>query len=203
MLLDVRSHTERQRARDDARRRRGRGVRQGRAPARPRLPGRARRSTGSPATATRARTTSPSRASPASTSPSRGSRRRCSTRCASWARRSSKRAAPTSPRRTSARSCARSSSACARRREQTGRERIAIVGGVAANSELRAALPRRRRRAARALHRQRGDDRLGGALDRAGPVPALPRPRRVRVALTSAAGVPAIPPTIPAATRRS
>ena len=36
---------------------------------------------------------------------------------------------------------ARSSGGCARPQEQTGLERIAVVGGVAANSELRAALP--------------------------------------------------------------
>ena len=52
-----------------------------------------------------------------------------------------RRAAPTSPPRTSTRSCARSSSACARRRSRPGGERVAIVGGVAANSALRAALP--------------------------------------------------------------
>ena len=39
------------------------------------------------------------------------------------------------------RSSARSSSACARRRRRAGGEQVAIVGGVAANSELRAALP--------------------------------------------------------------
>ena len=44
---------------------------------------------------------------------------------------------PISRPATSGRSSARSPAACAR----PGRERIAIVGGVAANSELRAALP--------------------------------------------------------------
>ena len=47
-----------------------------------------------------------------------------------------------------------------------GAERIAVVGGVAANSELRAALPERGARAAAALHRQRRDDRLRGPLHR-------------------------------------
>ena len=50
-------------------------------------------------------------------------------------------AAPTSPRATSARSSARSSSGRAGGRGRTGAERVAVVGGVAANSELRAALP--------------------------------------------------------------
>ena len=47
-------------------------------------------------------------------------------------------AAPTSPPRTSARSSGRSSNASARLRTDGA---VAIVGGVAANSELRAALP--------------------------------------------------------------
>ncbi len=98
-----------------------------------------------------------------------------------------RRAAPISPPRTSARSCARSSGACARPSEQTGAARVAVVGGVAANSELRAALPERRARAARALHRQRGDDRLGRALRGTGPVPRLSWPRCVRLALSRGA----------------
>ncbi len=121
----------------DARRRRRRGVRQGRAPARV-CPTRAgRRSTGSPGTATPTPTASPSPACPGSTSPSRGSRRRCSTPCAGSPPTSSSAAAPISPRATSGRSCARSSSGSRR----SARERLAIVGGVAANSALRAALP--------------------------------------------------------------
>ena len=48
--------------------------------------------------------------------------------------------------------------------EQTGAERVAVVGGVAANSELRSRALRRRVRPARALHGQRRDDRLGGAV---------------------------------------
>ena len=58
-----------------------------------------------------------------------------------------------------------------------GRDPSRVVGGVAANSELRAALPGRRVRAARALHRQRGDDRLRGPLRRA--------PSRTRTILAS------------------
>ena len=66
--------------------------------------------------------------------------------------------------------------------ERTGLERLAIGGGVAANSELRAAVaglgvpvwvppPR-------ALHRQRGDDRRRRALPRAAAVSGLPAARR-------------------------
>ena len=62
--------------------------------------------------------------------------------------------------------------------------RLAIGGGVAANRLLRerAAGPRRARPhpAAGALHRQRGDDRVGRALRRSGHVPGLPRARRLR-----------------------
>ena len=73
----------------------------------------------------------------ASTSRSRGSRRRCSTPCATSPPAELERGAPTWRRATSARSSARSSSGV----EAAGGERIAVVGGVAANSELRAALP--------------------------------------------------------------
>ena len=44
--------------------------------------------------------------------------------------------------------------------EQVGLQTIAVVGGVAANSGLRAALPDGPFRAARSVHRQRGDDRV-------------------------------------------
>ena len=91
-------------ARPDARRRRGRGVRQGRAPAGPGLPRRARarpaRRGGRPggvrlpALGARRRSTSRSAAS----------RPRCSTRCATSARRRPATGAPTWPRPTSARS---------------------------------------------------------------------------------------------------
>ena len=47
--------------------------------------------------------------------------------------------------------------------ERTGHTRLAVVGGVAANSELRAALPDARF-APRALHRQRRDDRVRRAV---------------------------------------
>ena len=53
----------------------------------------------------------------------------------------------------------------------TGLERLAVVGGVAANSALRHALPRRALRAARPLHRQRGDDRVVRTLRRGASVP--------------------------------
>ena len=75
-------------------------------------------------------------------------------------RRSSRRGAPTSPRATSARSCRRSSGASRRR----GADTVAIVGGVAANSELRASLPDAVAAPLRALHRQCRDDRLGRPL---------------------------------------
>ena len=62
--------------------------------------------------------------------------------------------------------------------------RLALGGGVAANARLRERCAGARGRAegpaARALHGQRGDDRLGRALGRAAALPGLPRPRRVR-----------------------
>ena len=124
LLLDVRERARLRGPRHDARRRGRRGLRQGRAPARARLPGRGRRSTGSRATGDPDAFAFPvARVSPGSTSPSPGSRRRCSTRCATSARRA--RRAPRRPRRlaTSARSSARSSSGreAARRRAGTAR----------------------------------------------------------------------------------
>ena len=90
LLLDVRDRTrEHRRARHDARRRGRRGVRQGRAAARPRLPGRRGDRPARAATAIPRRTTSRSRACPGSTSRSRASRRRCSTRRATSRRTSS------------------------------------------------------------------------------------------------------------------
>ena len=56
-------------------------------------------------------------------------------------RRARSGAAPTSRRRTSARSSGRSSAVSPPAAEQTGDRAVAVVGGVAANSELRAALP--------------------------------------------------------------
>ena len=100
------------------------------------------RSTGSRGTATRRRTRSRSRACPGSTSRSPGSRRRCSTRCAS--------SPPDELERPAGRSggllpagdrAARSSSATRAAADASAAGAIAVVGGVAANSELRAALP--------------------------------------------------------------
>ena len=88
----------------------------------------------------------------------------------------------TSRRRTSARSCGRSSGASGGASARPALARIAVVGGVAANSELRAALPDARVRAARALHRQRRDDRLVRTVRRAASVPSLPwRSMRTRL----------------------
>ena len=55
-----------------------------------------------------------------------------------------------------------------------GHGQIAVVGGVAANSELRESLPGRALRAAPALHRQRGDDRLRGPVRQASSLSSLP-----------------------------
>ena len=71
--------------------------------------------------------------------------------------------------------------------EAAGAERVAIVGGVAANSELRASLPGRRRGAARALHRQRRDDRLGGPVHRPRPGRRVPCARCVCFGVLSSA----------------
>ena len=87
----------------------------------------------------------------------------------------------------SARDRRRARGAHARGARREGLERLAIGGGVAANSELRAAVEGLDARglgpAGRALHRQRRDDRRRGALPRARRVPALPEPRRGRSAL--------------------
>ena len=97
-----------------------------------------RRSTRSRAAATRPPSTFRSHVCRDWTSPSRASRRHCSTRVRDLAGVRARGAARRSRSlATSARSCVRSSSAC----EPTGAGRIAVVGGVAANSELRAALP--------------------------------------------------------------
>ena len=92
-----------------ARRRRRRGVRQGRAAARPRLSGRPGALAAARSTATRPRSASrPLRACPASTSRSRASRPRCCTRSATWGRRRRRAARPTSRPPTSTRSSRRS-----------------------------------------------------------------------------------------------
>ena len=96
------------------------------------------------------------------TSPSPGSRRRCSTRCATWARRRGA-GGPTSPRPTSTRSSRRwrvrveralreTGPAAAGDRRRRGRQRAAARAD--GRPRRRAARPR-----ARAVHRQRGDDR--------------------------------------------
>ena len=72
--------------------------------------------------------------------------------------------------------------------EVTGRDTLAVVGGVAANGVLRAALEQecaRARRAAgagaaRALLRQRRHDRVGRALLPGAALPRVPGPRRLR-----------------------
>ena len=56
----------------------------------------------------------------------------------------------------------------------TGLARLAVVGGVAANSELRAALARRRVRSARAVHGQRRNGRFMFTVRRAASIPSLP-----------------------------
>ena len=65
--------------------------------------------------------------------------------------------------------------------EREGLERLAIGGGVAANSELRAAVTGARSRrlgaAGGALHRQRSDDRRRRPLSRADALPGLPGAR--------------------------
>ena len=158
------------RARDDARRCGGRGVRQGRAAARARLSGREGDRRARARRATRARMPFRSRACPDSTSRSRVSRRRCSTPSATSRRPSSRRGAPIWPP-SYQRAIVR---ALVERLHATGAERIAVVGGVAANSELRAALPDATLAPLAALHRQRRDDRLGGPVSPARPVPRVP-----------------------------
>ena len=81
---------------------------------------------------------------------------------------------PISPPRTSGRSCALSYSASGRRRRATGL--AADRRRRRRRCELRAAQgpARRRVRAPRAVHRQRGDDRLVRAVRRGASVPSLP-----------------------------
>ena len=106
-------------------------------------------------------------ASRVSTSRSPASRRRSSTPCAS-----------SRPDELEARRADLAASyqraivrALVERVRASGAARVAVVGGVAANSELRAALPGRRARPARALHRQRSDDRLRRPLREPVPYP--------------------------------
>ena len=161
-------------ARPDARRRRRRGVRQGRAPARARLPGRARDRP--PGARRRPRPPTTSRAArPGELDFSfSGLKTALLYRLRDRAGRAARRPRGLLPARDRRR--ARRPTRAALERE--GLERLAIGGGVAANSELRAAVsalgvpvwvpPRR------ALHRQRGDDRRRGPLPRAAALPGLP-----------------------------
>ena len=185
LLARVDDHARLRGARADARRRRRRGVRQGRPAARARLPGRPGAVAARARRATRPRSRSrPRRASRASTSRSRGSRRRCSTRSATSGRtRRARRAADLAAsyehaivealmRADRARAGGRAGRA-ARDRRRRGRE-------PAAARARRGARRRGQRPAARAVHGQRGDDRLRGALGRRRAVPGLPRARRLR-----------------------
>ena len=102
----------------------------------------ARRSTGSRGRATRRRSTSPWRACPGLDFSFSGLKTALLYVVRDLGADGGRaRGRPTSPRRTSARSCVRSSAGSARRPRSTGLARLAVVGGVAANSELRAALP--------------------------------------------------------------
>ena len=130
------------RARLDARRRGGRGVRQGGEAARPRV---SRRRRDRPSRRRRAiprRLRSRWRGSRASTSRSPGLKTALLYAVRELAeRRARAHVAPTWRPRTSARSSARSSEGFARAPTRPATATIAVVGGVAANSELRAALP--------------------------------------------------------------
>ncbi len=125
--------------RQHARRRRGRGDRQGRAAARAAVPGRpgaaAPRPGGRPAGV---RVPDGAAASPAWTCPSRASRRRCSTRCATWARR--RRGAAAADLAASYQHAIVEAlvDRCVRALRETGLRRLALGGGVAANGPLRA-----------------------------------------------------------------
>ena len=160
--------------RRDARRRRRRGVRQGRAPARPAATRAARARARWRRRATRAAFAFPT------------AQRVAGPRL--LLRRPQDRAALHGPRPRRGRGAARRADLAAsyqhaivealalrveRALERDRPRRLAIGGGVAANRPLRERAARARRRrgarpAARAVHRQRGDDRLRGALPRAG-----------------------------------
>ena len=58
--------------------------------------------------------------------------------------------------------------------EREGHEQIAVVGGVAANSELRESLPGARFAPLAALHRQRGDDRVRRPVRQTASLSSLP-----------------------------
>ena len=102
-------------------------------------------------------------------------------------RRGAEAAAPTSPPPISARSSARSSSG--RRRRRSRRESTGSPSSAVSPRTRSCALPCRCRAcAARALHRQRGDDRLGREIRGAVPSP-IPCARCVRLASLSLAAV--------------
>jgi len=118
---------------------------------------------------------SPSPGCRLSTSRSPVSRQRCSTPSATSRRRKSSAAGrlAASYQRAIVRASRR---ADAPGRGGVGATRTAVVGGVAANSELRAALPEAAPAATLPLHRQRRDDRVGRALREGGPVSGLSLP---------------------------
>ena len=174
LLARVDDHARLRGARADARRRRRRGVRQGRAAARAAVPGRPGARALAARAATRRRSTFPTaaRRRRASTSPSPGSRPRCSTRCATSGEEEAARRARR-PRRLLPARDRRGAGRCASsaRSSRPGLSRLAIGGGVAANGPLRERAARRSastvaRAAARAVHRQRRDDRERRALRR-------------------------------------
>ena len=129
------------------------------------------RSTGSRARAIPRPSPSRSRACPGSTSRSRESRRRCCTRCAISATRP-RSGGQISPRATSGRSCRRSSSGRSRPPSRPGR---ADRRRRRRRRELGASSGARGRHAAtaRALHRQRRDDRIRRPICRGGPAARL------------------------------
>ena len=186
----------------DARRRRRRGLRQGRAPARARRTRAAPRSTGSPATGDPEAYAFPVARVPGLDFSFSGLKTALlyAVRGLSPAELEARRAdLAASYQRAIVR-------ALVERIEATGADAVAIVGGVAANSELRASLPDGARGAARALHRQRRDDRLRGALHGARPGRRVPCARCVCFGDLSSASWPsrrsASPPGSPSATRR-
>ena len=187
------------RRRQDHGRRGRRGVRQGR----PAAGSRATRAAGSSTSWRRAAT----RASPvfrapcraAAASASAASRRRCSTTSRLATRRRSRRIAPTSPPRTRRPSSASSSRRRVAGAAHEGLRRVAVAGGVAANSGLRRALTE----ACEAEGLQLSLPPLSLCTDNAGmiglaagflpalPVPGLPRPRRLRQRRRGQGGAPA------------
>ena len=172
-------------ARADARRRRRRGVRQGRAAARARLSGRAGAVAARARAAIRPRSRSrPRRGSRGSTSRSPGlktallyavrdlgeeeTRRRAADLAASYEHAIVEALIAADRARAGGRA------------GRAARDRRRRRGEPAAARARRGARRRGQGAAAGAVHRQRGDDRLRRPLGRARPVPGLPRPRRLR-----------------------